>query len=81
VTVAIALNMPLSRWSCRVCLQMLNGGDAKVPVEPWKMAMAGFTAGATSVILTMPFDVVKTRMQVMRGRLCFPYTDFPWYPP
>ena len=28
------------------------------------MMGAGFTAGAVSVFLTMPFDVVKTRMQV-----------------
>jgi hypothetical protein len=32
------------------------------------MMCAGFTAGFASVVLTMPFDVVKTRMQVGGGR-------------
>ncbi len=46
------------------CPQVLNGGDPKKEVAGWKMMGAGFTAGAVSVFLTMPFDVVKTRMQV-----------------
>lgn len=47
--------------------------------------MAGFTAGATSVILTMPFDVVKTRMQVQshlhsQSLLVFPCVRSLWTP-
>jgi len=44
-------------------MQMMTGGDKALAASPIYNGAAGAVAGAVSVILTMPQDTVKTRMQ------------------
>lgn len=44
-------------------LQFLVGGDAEKMKNPLYNGLAGGIAGAVSVLVTMPQDTVKTRMQ------------------
>ena len=41
----------------------LRGTDKAKELPSWQLMVAGGTAGIVSVLATMPFDVVKTRMQ------------------
>merc|ERR1719394_1407760 len=43
--------------------EFLTGGDKSLAANPVYNGAAGAVAGAVSVILTMPQDTVKTRMQ------------------
>lgn len=43
--------------------KMMFGGDEKKSQSPWLNGIAGAAAGGTSVLLTMPQDTIKTRMQ------------------
>jgi solute carrier family 25 citrate transporter 1 len=45
------------------CVQWLSGGDESKARNPLYNGVAGGFAGAVSVLLTMPQDTVKTRMQ------------------
>eukprot|EP00928_Gymnodinium_smaydae_P081232 TRINITY_DN64787_c0_g1_i1.p1 TRINITY_DN64787_c0_g1~~TRINITY_DN64787_c0_g1_i1.p1 ORF type:complete len:323 (-),score=71.06 TRINITY_DN64787_c0_g1_i1:121-1008(-) len=45
------------------CHQFMTGGDKSLATNPIYNGAAGAVAGAVSVILTMPQDTVKTRMQ------------------
>lgn len=42
---------------------LISGGDAKYKMKSYESMLAGGVAGAISVYATMPFDVIKTRMQ------------------
>lgn len=44
-------------------IRLLKGSDPNKPMGVLETAVAGAVAGAFSVYITMPFDVVKTRMQ------------------
>lgn len=44
-------------------MQMMTGGDKSLAANPLYNGSAGAVAGAVSVIVTMPQDVVKSRMQ------------------
>eukprot|EP00418_Pyrodinium_bahamense_P069229 CAMPEP_0179087398 /NCGR_PEP_ID=MMETSP0796-20121207/39706_1 /TAXON_ID=73915 /ORGANISM="Pyrodinium bahamense, Strain pbaha01" /LENGTH=291 /DNA_ID=CAMNT_0020784901 /DNA_START=68 /DNA_END=943 /DNA_ORIENTATION=- len=46
-----------------LCMQAMVGGDKQAMKNPLYNGIAGAVAGAVSVILTMPQDTVKTRMQ------------------
>mmetsp|Transcript_19485 Transcript_19485/g.30022 ORF Transcript_19485/g.30022 Transcript_19485/m.30022 type:complete len:182 (-) Transcript_19485:36-581(-) len=46
-----------------LCMQAMVGGDKEKMKNPLYNGVAGACAGAVSVILTMPQDTVKTRMQ------------------
>lgn len=45
------------------CKEFLTGGDKSLAANPIYNGAAGAVAGAVSVILTMPQDTIKTRMQ------------------
>mmetsp|Transcript_123434 Transcript_123434/g.348764 ORF Transcript_123434/g.348764 Transcript_123434/m.348764 type:complete len:295 (+) Transcript_123434:143-1027(+) len=45
------------------CKQFMTGGDKSLEASPIYNGAAGAVAGAVSVLLTMPQDTVKTRMQ------------------
>mmetsp|Transcript_143862 Transcript_143862/g.250699 ORF Transcript_143862/g.250699 Transcript_143862/m.250699 type:complete len:295 (+) Transcript_143862:90-974(+) len=45
------------------CKQFMTGGDKSLEAHPFYNGAAGAVAGAVSVLLTMPQDTVKTRMQ------------------
>jgi len=45
------------------CKQLMTGGDKSLEANPLYNGAAGAVAGAVSVLLTMPQDTVKTRMQ------------------
>lgn len=40
-----------------------KGGQPDAPFELWKSLLSGVVAGATSVMLNNPLDVIKTQMQ------------------
>lgn len=43
--------------------QLIFGGDKAKKNNPWLNGMCGAMAGGTSVLMTMPQDTIKTRMQ------------------
>eukprot|EP01138_Halocafeteria_seosinensis_P006345 gb/GECG01006486.1/.p1 GENE.gb/GECG01006486.1/~~gb/GECG01006486.1/.p1 ORF type:complete len:304 (+),score=36.65 gb/GECG01006486.1/:1-912(+) len=48
--------------------KLLQGSSKDGPVPFWKSFVGGGTAGIVSVLGTMPFDVVKTRMQGLEAK-------------
>lgn len=45
------------------CMQLMTGGDKQYAANPLYNGAAGAVAGGVSVLLTMPQDTIKTRMQ------------------
>lgn len=51
-----------------ISIQLLQGSAKDGPVPFWKSFVGGGSAGIVSVLGTMPFDVVKTRMQGLEAK-------------
>eukprot|EP00474_Spongospora_subterranea_P001705 CRZ02163.1 hypothetical protein [Spongospora subterranea] len=65
--------MSLSRWiSYRFAIygriKSMICGNTGSPIAMWQSLLSGSLAGFVSVYATMPFDVVKTRMQGLQAK-------------
>ena len=60
------MRFTLYEQCCNWLLSSFGSPDGKL--SPWQTLTSGAVAGATSVVINHPIDVVKSNMQGLRGR-------------